>query len=124
MIEVTSKLILKEIKTPEDIINLLTTLGNIDADFCGDNGEDYLWDDAKASGFHDNATYLANEIIFHSSVDAKHKGLHAYTEEFAKRWLKRDSYYRNICIDLEKFNSTDVALEGIYAACIIATYDS
>ena len=32
MIEVTSKLALKEIKTPEDIISLLVSLGDIDAD--------------------------------------------------------------------------------------------
>ncbi len=124
MTEVTSKLVLKEIKTPEDIISLLVSLGDIDADFSGKNGEDYLWSDAKTSGFENNATYLANEIVFHSSVDAKHKGLNAYTEEFARRWLERDSYYRNMYIDLEKFNSADVALEGIYAACIVATYDS
>ena len=123
MIEVSSKLVLKDIKTTEDIINFLVELGSIDADFSGANGEEYLWDDARAKGYENNATYLANEVVFHSSVPSN-KGMLAYAKEFAQQWLSRDTYYRSIEITVEKLDPDDISLEGIHAASIIATYDA
>ena len=49
-----------EIDSPEDIVGALIELAEIDADFNGENGEEYLWDRAKDAGYKTNAEYLAN----------------------------------------------------------------
>lgn len=40
---------------------LFNLFSSIDADFTGENGEDYLWDDAEAKGFESNLEYCLDE---------------------------------------------------------------
>lgn len=45
-------------KTREDLLTALASLGEIDADFNGENGVEYLWDEVwKANGFENMKDY-------------------------------------------------------------------
>ena len=115
-----------EVKTAEDIVELLKKCGDIDADFSGENGDEYLWNAAKRNKFKTNAEYLANKVVFKSSANVKKKGIEAYTEKFAQLWLKMDSYWCDIHILIEKVciperHYTD-NLQGTYAVCVNGNY--
>lgn len=120
--------ITKEIKTPEDIIEFLVSFGAIDADFNGDNGSDYVSAAASAAGFSSDAEYLANEVVFHSSVNSKKYGIKAYVDEFAKRWRESDNYWCEIVIEISKLDIPDIFVirnykdwQGIYIGSVVAT---
>jgi hypothetical protein len=120
---VEHKTIIKSISSPEDILDVLVGLGEIDADFSGDNGDEYLWDAAKKKKFDTNAKYLANKVVFGASANTKKYGIKAYTDKFAKEWLANDHYYDSLVIDVVKLDgyAEDTNMTGIYAFSIIAT---
>lgn len=121
-ININKKLVIKDVQKAEDIIDALVQLGSIDADFDGTNGDEYLWDEAKKKGFTTNAAYLADYVVFNSNANSRKYGIKAYTDRFAEEWLKRDSYYTSIEIDIVKLNGTpnDPHWEGIYAFNVTA----
>ncbi len=113
MSQVSSTLVLKRIKNKEDMINLLVELGEIDCDFNGENGDEYLWE--AAEDFKTNAEYLANEAVsMVNTIDVE-----KCTSEFAKLWLKHDMYYDEIETQVKYDKTAD-----IYAVSIVAKYDS
>ena len=114
---VKSKLVIKNIQTPEDIIDVFASLGTIDADFNGDSGDAYLWHDAATKNFTNNKDFLADYVVFHSSANSRKYGIKAYTDKFAKEWRKRDGFYASINIDVVKLDgfADDPNIQGIYA---------
>lgn len=108
----------------DEIKKALVQLGGIDGDFSGENGDEYLWDAARIDGFETNAEFLAHKIVTDrtiAKISAK-KGILAYTESFAKKWLRRDSYYADIKIDVVKLDglAEDTNISGVYAFTVIA----
>ena len=77
---------LKEIKpgNRESLLNALRELSYFDCDFNGDNGLDYLWEEAK--GFTSNMEYLINEV-----KDIKDD--EECVSRFIEMWMERDSSY-------------------------------
>ena len=123
-----STIIIKEIKTAEDIIDFLVSFGEIDADFNGDNGDDYLWECAKNAKCETNAEYIAKKVVNDANVTAiaAKDGMVAYTAAFITEWLSMDSYYDDMHIELEKIDIPERTytddIQGTYAAYIIADY--
>lgn len=72
--------------TRQGLLDALKELANIDADFNGENGEEYLWDNARESGYESNADYLINDI-----KDIKDD--EELINEYIDRWIGGDSYY-------------------------------
>ena len=120
---VNKNLVIKNIQAPEDIIDVLVQLGNVDADFNGENGDEYLWPIAAKKGFESNAAYLADYVVFHSNANSKKYGVKSYTDRFVKEWLKRESFYTSIEIDIVKLDglAEDPNMTGIYAFNITTT---
>lgn len=78
---------LKKVNTnnTEDIRKKLIALCDCDADMNGNNGPDYLWEEAK--GFKSNAEYLADYVM------KNNKTVKDMFEEFMKKWMYYDFYY-------------------------------
>lgn len=70
--------------TEESAMELAMDIAEHDADFNGDNGEEYLWE--KAESFDSNADY-AWSIAKAESTPKK------MLEKFFALWLSEDSYY-------------------------------
>ena len=121
----TSSVVLKDIKTAEDIVDALVELGSqIDADNSGENGDEYLWDEAKKASFENNFNFLADKVVFHSSVNSKKHGIKAYVDQFIKEWSDRDGYYSEFNVEIRKLNgdAEDPNMTGIYAFSLVASY--
>ena len=80
-------------RSRESIVSTLVQFASIDNDFNGENGEEYLWPDAKATGYKSNAEYLANLVY-----DELPKGsnFEDYANAFAKAWNENDGYWSSI----------------------------
>lgn len=95
--------------TREDLLNALALLGEIDADFCGDNGVEYLWDKVwEANGFEDYEDFenkVENEDF--DEDDLKYESNMKYLldtlkdiksdkdliKKYVSCWLDNDGYY-------------------------------
>ncbi len=64
---------------------------NYDSDFNGDNGYEYLWEDAE--GFETNADYCW-------SIAEKEKTPRLMIEKFISLWMGKDSYYVDYSIEV------------------------
>lgn len=112
----------------DEIAKALISLGEIDADFSGENGDEYLWTDARRGKFETNADYVANTVVNSKAVlkQTAKKGITAYTDAFVKKWLAHEWYYPSLEIDVVKLNglAEDANIAGIYAFTIIAIDDN
>ena len=75
-------------KNSEDVKEALISLCESDCDMNGENGDDYLWDEAK--GYDSNAEYLASRVgnKFQTVKDV----INAF-KNFMNEWMNRDGYY-------------------------------
>ncbi len=64
---------------------------NYDSDFNGDNGYEYLWEDAE--GFETNADYCW-------SIAEKEKTPRLMIEKFISLWMGKDSYYVDYSVEI------------------------
>ena len=62
-----------------------------DSDFNGDNGYEYLWEDAE--GFETNADYCW-------SIAEKEKTPRLMIEKFISLWMGKDSYYVDYSVEI------------------------
>ena len=62
----------------------LLGIADYDCDFNGDNGDEYLWDEAE--GFDSNAEYCL-------SIARQEPTLQAMIQKFMSLWMGRDPYY-------------------------------
>lgn len=80
---------LEEVKKPgnrDSLAEALRNLADVDNDFNGNNGEDYLWDEAHDKGFTSNLDYSLNDAF------KKRKDI-SILISFLGLWLDEDSYY-------------------------------
>lgn len=97
-----------KINGPNDIIDALVSLADIDADFNGENGEEYLWKVAKDAGYDTNATYLANTITKNNN------DFESCVKEYVEEWIGKDYYYKDYDVKILKDkNCYTVALATI-----------
>lgn len=120
-VHISNKTIIKEIQNKNDLKIALKELSKIDSDFNGENGEKYLWDEARKNNFKTNADYLIDTILFHSDKNIENRGVEGYTTRFANEWMYMDNYYRSIVIQTAKLNgnANDPDIQGIYAFNIL-----
>ena len=69
---------------------LLSFAEDYDNDFNGQNGEEYLWDDAKEAGFSSNAEYLLDDLDKAYPTDDR-----TLIAEYFSEWLGHDNYYHD-----------------------------
>ena len=72
--------------TKRDAVDTLSCLINIDEDFNGNNGVEYLWEEAE--GFESNALYCL-------SIAEKEPTPRLMIEKFISLWMSRDYYYQD-----------------------------
>ena len=102
-------LIKSNVNIPGDKESLKAALAEIsetDADFIGDNGDDYLWDAARAAGFETNFDYVFDQI-----KDDDEKTL---IKRFFDFWVGHDSYYEAYDYIVE-YDDNDHITEIIFA---------
>lgn len=68
----------------ESLLDALRNLSDFDRDFNGENGDDYLWE--EANGFESNMDYLINKV-------RKIKDDEDCVNSFFEEWMDNDSYY-------------------------------
>lgn len=68
------------------ILKALETLSECDWDFCGNNGPEYLWEDAKEAGFETNAEYVFN-------LASKEDKAEDIIDVYIENWCGNDCYY-------------------------------
>ena len=71
--------------TREALLAALTELGEMDADFSGENGIEYLWE--EASEFDSNCEYCLDKV-----KDLKTD--EEVIEKFIRLWIEADNYYK------------------------------
>lgn len=81
-------------KDTEDIRNSLIALCGCDEDMNGNNGDEYLWEEAK--GYYSNAEYLA-DYVMENCKDVKNM-----FKTFVERWVRHDSYYDDYNLEFAK----------------------
>ena len=70
----------------DEVAANLMDLANCDCDFNGENGTEYLWEDAE--GFESNAEYCL-------SIAEKEPTPRAMIEKFISLWMGKDGYYED-----------------------------
>ena len=79
----------------ECVADALMDIAQCDADFCGDNGDYYLWE--VAEGFESNAEYCL-------SVAEKESTITKMIMKFVSMWMDYDSYYEKYDVDIKEMN--------------------
>ena len=123
---VARRLVIKDIQSGHDLIDVFKQLSQIDDDFNGNNGPDYLWDVARKGGFRCNMDYIIDRVMNQMKVNTSNHGITAITDRFVKEWRRADKdyngYYSGMVIEVEKLNGipVDSNMTGVYAFAIIA----
>ena len=78
-------------KTKDAFYNALRELAIIDNDFNGKNGDEYLWDEAKESGYQSNLEFLINEVIKKET----NKTDEELVQLFIGQWIDNNDYYKS-----------------------------
>lgn len=113
-------LMVEEIKNKDDLKKMLVWMGNIDCDFNGENGLEYLWLEAKEKEYQSNAEYLADLVVDNYDRDTfDEEFIVSCAYKFATEWSNRDYYYTKIEILVDRYRDTD-----IYAFCINGVYEN
>lgn len=94
----------------ESVLDALRRMGENDCDFSGENGEGYLWDGAKESGFESNLDYVIESI---KDID----DLDELIKEFVKSWMGEDDYYGQVHIDTCKLGDHVVISLAYTSGC-------
>ena len=106
--------------TREDLLNALALLGEIDADFCGDNGVEYLWDKVwETNGFKDyedfeNKDFDEDDLKYESNMKylldtlKDIKSDDDLIKEYVSCWLDNDGYYSDYNLEVI-YNSKEKA---------------
>ena len=80
-------------KTREDLLKALATLGEMDADFSGENGIEYLWAGVDENKYESNMEFLL-DVVNNNETDKE------VIERYIKRWIEDDNYYVNYILDV------------------------
>lgn len=74
--------------TKEDVADCLMCLADCDCDFNGENGAEYLWEEAEDLGFESNSEYCL-------SIAKQEPTPRAMVQKFIAMWMGRDDYYED-----------------------------
>ena len=102
---------LEEVKAGnrESLLNALISLSDFDCDFNGENGLDYLWE--EASGFESNMDYLIDKI-------REIKDDEDCVNSFFKEWMDNDrNYYKKWNVSVLKDTKKRVKAISFSAIC-------
>lgn len=79
-----------EVGNTKDLVDALCYLSDLDCDFNGENGVDYICEDAKENGFKSNQSYYSSIVLreLNNGLDEC-----VVIEKFLKAWLDHDNYY-------------------------------
>lgn len=121
MNSINMKLVKINGKTRDDLLTALTELGEMDADFNGENGIEYLWDVVwKANGFknmedyEEKNEYDSDEDDDYEEIKLKYESNMEYLldslkeettdkdiiEQYISNWIGNDSYYKDYILDV------------------------
>ena len=89
-------------KDKESIINALNEIASIDCDFNGENGEEYLWEEAKAKGYKSNMDYVSHTVDGYTSQ--------AIVYKYLSMWLGRDNYYSSYDYQVLELSDSDTLI--------------
>ena len=102
---------LEEVKAGnrESLLNALISLSDFDCDFNGENGLDYLWE--EASGFKSNMDYLIDKI---RGIKDDEDCVNSFFEE----WMDNDrNYYEELNVSVLKEKKKRVKAISFSAIC-------
>ena len=86
--EVRNEIItIKDINNREEVLNALGEFYT-DEDFCGNNGEEFTWEEATDKGFESTQEYVIDQL----EKDENLKGEELILQ-FFREWLDNDGYY-------------------------------
>ena len=79
--------VINDINNKEEILDTLSSIGT-DEDFCGNNGEEFTWEEALENGFESSQEYVVDDL--------KNSGLtgEKLLTAFFEQWLGNDNYYK------------------------------
>ena len=104
------KLVKVEGTTRQDLLDALASLGEMDADFCGENGIDYLWENVDKNKYKSNMEYLL-DVLKDTKTDKE------FIEAYISNWIGCDSYYKGHILDVvydENGKAECIALATMY----------
>ena len=93
MNNINMKLVKVNGKTREDLLTALASLGDMDADFNGENGIEYLWDSVDGTKYESNMEYLL-DTLKDKETDKE------LIEEYVSNWIGGDNYYKEHILDV------------------------
>ena len=79
----------------DDVMQALLEISMGDADFSGENGDEYLWEEAK--GFESNADYVL-------SIASQAQSTLNIIRTFVSMWMDRDCYYVDYDLEISELN--------------------
>lgn len=82
--------------TDDSFLNALCELSDSDCDFNGENGPDYLYEDAKKAGMDSNLDYIID--VLKKDIEGGLSHIDAL-EKFIDYWLGKDSYYKDYSLE-------------------------
>lgn len=86
------KLNIETVAVSGDLFGALKALSDIDNDFNGNNGDEYLSAEAKEAGYENNQEYLLNKVR-EESRSGEYESVDDIVQAFCKAWLDGDSHY-------------------------------
>lgn len=90
---INMKLVKVNGKTRENLLVALASLGELDADFNGENGIEYLWDGVDSTKYESNMEYLL-DVLKDKETDKE------LIEEYVTNWIGNDYYCKNHILDI------------------------
>ena len=87
-------------KDKGSIINALNEIASIDYDFSGENGEEYLWEEAK--GYESNMDYVSKTVDGYTPQ--------ALVYNYLNLWLGRDNYYSSYDYQVLELSDSDTLI--------------
>ncbi len=84
----------------ESIICALNEIASIDHDFNGENGSEYLWEEAE--GYESNMDYVADTIEGYTPQ--------ALVYKYLSMWLGRDNYYNSYDYRVLEMSDSDTVI--------------
>lgn len=76
-----------------NLLNVLSWFG--DEDFNGNNGKDYLWEEAEKLGYESNQEYVLCHFVDKDDLTPEEK-----IKTYFENWLGNDGYYIDYSYDL------------------------
>ena len=96
----------------EEVKDAVRSFASIDADFNGENGKEYLWE--EAAGYTSNCDYLIDK--FFKNIIYNTKNVIAAFDSFFKEWVGADLYYDEY--DYEPFLDNEELIGMAFAVSV------